>query len=56
MNPYAIFIIISFSMIVVVLSFIIFDMIKNGTTYGRQIPMPPKHLNPKYHAKSNKRK
>jgi hypothetical protein len=52
MNIYAIFIISSFSAVVFVLGYILFDMIKNGTTYGRQIPMPPKHLKPKKDATS----
>jgi hypothetical protein len=53
MNPYAIFVIISFSLTAIVLAFILFDMIKNGTTYGRQIPMPSKKLM-KYYSKSKK--
>jgi hypothetical protein len=27
---------------------ILYSMYKDGTSYGRKIPMPPPHLNPKY--------
>ena len=53
MNPYAIFIIISFSLTAIVLAFILFDMIKTGKTYGRKIPMPSKKLM-NYHLKRKK--
>lgn len=48
MNPLTIGILVIsfFSAIAIVLGFILFDMIKNGTTYSRKIPLPPKHLMP----------
>jgi len=34
--------------IVMFCGFMLYDMMKNGTSYGRKIPMPPPHLKPKY--------
>ena len=44
MNTIGLFIISSFTALVIFLGFILYDMIKTKNTYGRRIPLPPEHL------------